>query len=327
MTSKQIDTENILPGELTLDDVEKTREFLRKLSLSEVIEWAKNRTQVFYCGDQDFRMVVDRPSESSGKLVVVLSEFGTNILPRLTVKSMIIRDMIDPGADLVIQPSSVIGEPNMNFSHPERKKLFHGDLNPIIGRLAVTMHFLNDPEDVVMFGPSQGASVALAFGGSKDTPPVKVAAVEAPTVVKRSMGQLVGDFVSSSEGLSEIVEKNFDDHSNSFASDTENASNPVGEAVWFSRSMHPDNIAIGGGLRFATARGDIGSVLDKGGAVMHAWTEEDKVSPVGANQAITDEFESNPRYQKRIIYGLSHAATDFYALDGALARLADRIND
>jgi pimeloyl-ACP methyl ester carboxylesterase len=273
-------------------------------------------------------MIEDRPKDSDDDKVVLVSlEFGTNILPRSIAKARVIRDFVNPAATLVIQPNSIIGEPNMNFSWAERRRLSDGDLQPIIGRIAIAMGAVGDSEDVTIFGSSQGAMVALGYAAHKDTPSAVVSAVEIPNVVERRSGQLIADFMRSGRDLPRVVEANFTNHESSPASLVErDAISKRSFARYVLLSLHPDNIAMFGAMCHATEIiPTIKSVLDKGGSVVHAWGDQDNVSPEYMNKYIASIFKDNPRYASRELQSLSHAATDFYALDGALARLAHNL--
>lgn len=315
-----------LPDELTLWDINKSRKFLEGLSMSELNDWTEDRIQTYTTSDdQRFRMVVDRPKDgNSDKAVVVMSEFGTNIVPRLIAKSRVIRDIVDPGATLVIQPSSVIGEPNMNYSWVERNRLCEGNLRPIIGRVALTMNAIGNPEDVTIFGSSQGAMIGLGYAADSETPPAAVSVFELPNIVERQRTQLVADFMSSGSDLPQVVEANFTNQEAPFANYARHETTVSRLARYTLLSFHPDSIATVGAMRYASAVPAIETVLDKGGSVVHAWGDQDNVSPAFKNRFISTIpiFESNPKYVSRVLRGMSHAATDFYALDGALARLA-----
>ena len=143
----------MLTDDLTRDDIESAKEFLYDKSPAGLEFWSKqgSRSKTYKYNGQRFRMVVDKPfGGNSDKAVLVLSEFGTKDLPRLIAKAMITRNMVDPEATLIIQPSSVIGEDNMNFSYDERRELSGGKLQPYIGRIATVMASLGGPEDITM---------------------------------------------------------------------------------------------------------------------------------------------------------------------------------
>lgn len=314
----------ILAGILSYDDVEKSSRFLEGLSLKEFGAWILERTCRYSYGDQRFQMVVDRPTNGNdGKAVVVLSEFGTNILPRFVAKSRVMRDMVDPEATLIVQPSSVIGEANMNYSLDERLRLYHGNLSPIIGRIAVTLAENGRPRDVTMFGSSQGGMIGLECASSKILPPVSVAMYDVPTVIDRSYAKLAMDFAGSGGDLANIVRANFDDHDSEFARQIESDASTIrGMATYAMRMMHPDNLATAGAMRFATASDRIEKSLKKGGSVVQVWGNQDEVSPDHANREIAERYKSIPRYAAIPLEGVSHALPDFYAFDGAVTRLA-----
>ncbi|NTW62036.1 hypothetical protein HGB25_01330 [Candidatus Saccharibacteria bacterium] len=320
---------NVLPGELTGGDIESAQTFLDSKSPSDLKFWASQRSREPYsCGDQRFRMVVDKPNGGNrDKAVLFLSEFGTPDLPRLIAKARITRDFIDPEASLVIQPSSVNGEDNMNFSHDERLRLLKGDLQPYIARIAIVMKSLSDPEDLTIFGPSQGATVGMAYASSDEVHATALTIVEAPNVAERNSLSLAQDFAQSGQDLARVVRANFDNHERPLAQLIEkDASSPVSMARFIVSAMHPDNMATVGVMQHNTASEHIKAVLDKGGSVVHAWGDVDNVSPAFNNQRIADEFEAQPRYASRVLRNMGHTAMDFYALDGALARLAHNLH-
>lgn len=319
---------DVLPEELDDCDISKAGWFLETVTPSGLENWAKSKTEILNYNGRDFNMVIDRSHVDSDKAVLVLSEFGSGIMPRFIAKSRVIRNMVDPEATLVIQPSATIGEANMNFSYAERKELRRGNLSPIVGRLAVAMAGINNPSDVTIFGPSQGAMVALAYAAHPDTPPAAVAVVETPNIVERSMFQIVRDFVTAGKDLSDVVKANFENHQAPLAVLAERDARIFPDVTKFMiKSLHPDNIAMVSAMRYPSASSDIKAILDKGGSVVQAWGDMDNVSPNDANQLIADKYQDNPRYDSLVLKGMSHAATDFYVLDGALARLAHELKN
>ena len=324
--NKLVDYHDILPGELTSWDIHRSRRFLEKLSPSELCGWTEDRTRVFATPeDRRFRMLVDHPLNGDrDKVVAVFPEFGTNLVPRLVAKSRIIRDTVAPEATLVIQPSSVVGEPNMNYSGIERRRLYKGDLQPIIGRIAITMDLIGNPSDVTIFGSSQGATIGLGYASHKNTPVVSLAALEIPNIVERDVAKLGVDFALSGRDLSQVVESNFENHEAPFAAMAEHDTTSLHLAQYVLRSLHLDNFAMVNSMCHATAIPFIEAALDKGSSIVHAWGDQDNVSPAYVNRYISGIpiFKDNPGYASRVLRGMGHSASDFYALDGALARLA-----
>lgn len=328
--NKPVDYRGVLPDDLTLGDITNARRFLESVSLEDLNEWTEKRTQIYTNRDDHrFRMVVDQPSDGNrNKAVLVLSEFGTGVFPRLVAKSRVIRDAVDPEATLVIQPSSIIGEPNMNYSWAERVRLADGDLAPTIGRIALTMESLGNPEDVTIFGPSQGAMIGLGYAADDRTRPVALSVVEIPNLVERDSVQLMWDFKCSGRDLPQVVRANFINHEAPLAVLFErDVVSKLNLARFVLSSLHPDNIAMISAMCHAKDEpAMIDTILKKGGSVVHAWGDQDHVSSVTFNRYISsiEQFQNNPRYASRVLRGMGHAATDFYALDGALARLAHR---
>ena len=78
-------------------------------------------------------------------------------------------------------------------------------------------------------------------------------------------------------------------------------------------------------MRYDSAAANIETILNKGGTVIQAWGDVDKVSPNEANQLIADRFADSPNYVAFLLKNLSHAATDLYVLDAALMRVAANI--
>ncbi len=318
----------VLPDEMTDQQINAASDFLDTLSPDGLDVWAAERTKSLNYNGQDYRMVVDRPEDfDPNKVVVVLSEFGTGIIPRLTAKARLMRDAVDPKATLVIQPSSTIGQPNMNYSPEERERLSYGDSSPIIGRLALTMAGIDNPQDMIIFGPSQGATFALDYAASDLAPDsVKTVIVETPNIIKRSTWQLALDFMSAGKDLPDVVGANFNNPETPFAVLAKRNTRIFPDLTKFIlSSLHPDNLASIRAMRYDSAAANIETILNKGGTVIQAWGDVDKVSPNEANQLIADRFADSPNYVAFLLKNLSHAATDLYVLDAALMRVAANI--
>jgi pimeloyl-ACP methyl ester carboxylesterase len=331
------DYRSILPGELTLGDIERARRLLENTSRADLNQWTNDRLRVYntYSG-QRFRMLEDHPVDNNEeKVVFVSTEFGTNALARAVIKARIIRDTVDPTATLILQPNSVVSESNMNFSRSERKKLYEGNLQPTTDRIKNVMDGIRNPLNVTMFGASQGAMVALDYAANKDTSSVAVAIVEIPNIVERNSEELMFDFMNSGRDLSQVVKANFMNHESELAVLFESdAVSKLSLARFAFKSLCLDNFAMIGAMRHAAPNSNggravvidnIDSVLRKGGSVVNAWGDQDDVSPDWLNRYISSIpiFKNNSRYTSRKLVGASHAISDFYALDGALARLAN----
>ncbi len=314
----------VLPVELEAEDIDRSRQFLESLSITGLNSWIAERTVTNNFNGQPYRMVIDRPTDGNhDKALIVLSEYGTGILPRLVAKSRVMRDTLDPDATLIIQPSTTRTESNMNYSKSERSDIYKGDLRPVISRLAIVMESLGSPEDLTIFGPSQGAMIGMAYAGSDYSPSASVVAVEAPNIVDRSGLQLAIDLTLSGSDLSKVVSANFNDHSAPFAVLAEKDASSVKELSRFLySSLHPDNLATMGAMRYSSLSADIDSVISKGGNIVHVWGDKDNVSPSRDNELIAQEFGIQLAYKGICLPGMTHSITDFYALDGALTRMA-----
>lgn len=102
----------------------------------------------------------------------------------------------------------------------------------------------------------------------------------------------------------------------------ESATSPSLVLDLIRRMAHTDTMALVGALRYDTADAAIGAVLDRGGAVVHAWGDQDSVSPQKKNDMINEHYRDHHRYESHVLRGFGHAATDLYVLNGALARQA-----
>jgi hypothetical protein len=317
---------DILPGELKSDDIEAAQDFLNSQQPEWLTFWARQRRQTLTYNDQNFRTVIDTPlSGNRDKAVVFPGEFGTDDeYARLIAKARITRDMVDPDASLVIVPSSAILARNMNFSWAERKKLFvDGNFEPVVGRMATTLSGIGNPSEVIMFGPSQGGTLALECAASVHLPPMATAVYDVPSVTDRRLWQLMWDFSQAGGDLSGAVAANFNNPRLPLAETVLNDATSASAMVKFMlRSMHPDNIALVGGMCFEDAHDCIDGALAKGGSVVHSWGDSDKVSPDLYNKLLADEFSVRERYESRPLIGFGHAVPDFYVACGALARAA-----
>jgi pimeloyl-ACP methyl ester carboxylesterase len=322
--SNTVDYHNVLPGELMPHDITKARLFLENLSLPDLHEWTRQRTQTYTVhNDCRFRVVVDRPlNGDDDQAVLVLSGFEENN-PQLIVKSRVIRDMVNPAATLIIQPSSTDNEPNMNYSPFEQNLLTQGNLEPIIGRVAIVMASVGNPMDVTLFGASQGAMVGLGYAAHSKTPSAAVSVIEIPNIIERQRAQILSDFEISSRDSLQVIKANFENHESPFAAFAECVvSSKPSIARYVLSSMCPDNQVMVDAMCHATAQNAIESIINKGGSVVHAWGDQDNVSPNTPNQYIAAMFEARKKYTHRVLHGTGYAASELYALDGALARLA-----
>ena len=320
---------HVLPGELTAENIDATSDFLDSLTPSGLQKFAVEHTVQLNFEGQDFNMLIDSPKDGDkDKVLLVMSEYGTGLVPRLVVKSLIMRDAVDPKATLVIQPSSVWGHPNMNYSASERQYLKNGNSSPIVGRIAATMSHLDNPKDITIYGSSQGAKYGLDYASDDEAPKaIKVVITEVPNIVERSFWQLAIDFAQDGHDLSEIVRANFKDHGAPFAVLAEKNTGFFDKFKFMLSSVNLDNIASIQAMCHESATESIRKILEeKNGVIVHAWGDrDDNVSPCNVNQLIANRYEKNAKYTHRILKGVGHTCTDLYALDAELVKIAQKI--
>ncbi len=313
------------PGEFNRYDVVKAQCFYDDLSLEEYNDQIRHNTKNYSYNNQLFRMVVNRPDDNDrDSAVITIGEFATPIVPHFLVKSEVIRNAVNPRATLIAMPTSAIDQENMNYSNSERKALSNGDYSPVVGRISKTLEKNGNPSDITIFGASQGATFGLAYAAHPDTQATAVAAAEIPNIVDRSSMQLARDFLDSGKDLKDIVRSNFDNESQMSERIISNTG-IIGLGKFAIRALCLDNLASIKSLRYNSASSDIDTILKKGGSVVHAFGDQDNVSPLLENIAMADYFEKYPKYLSLVLRGLGHAATDLYALDGALARKAHKL--
>lgn len=315
------------PGELTVDDLERAGTFLGSQSPADMGEWSDARTEVYELNGRRFRMVVDRPvNGDDSRAVVVGGEFGNGIAPGAIARARVVRGMVTPEATLVYQPNGTLNEPdNMNFSRDEREQLREGDQSPMLGRLAVALGSVDNPDNLTFYGPSQGGVVSLGYAAHPDTPPAAVAVVETPDVLERSRFELAKDFAGSGAQLKDIIRENYSDPNIPLAKATIDALSIVGLAQFAAGLLRRDNLALSGILRGDTAKRHIEAILERGGSVVQAYGTVNNVSPLAANERLARVFNGNPRYRSVRFEGSDHSMTNNYAVSGALARVARRL--
>lgn len=323
----------VLPDVLKPDDLTTSREFLESVTLDYLRQTAIEGLRTFEYHGRPFRMAVVEPTEEKDETsaVATFTEFGTALPPRFVAKSLLVRRMANPNAALVMQPNSVVGEDNMNFSSEERSQLWHGNPAPLIGRMAVVMDRLNNPDDITLSGISQGATVALAYAASPDAPATAVSAMEIPSVMDRTKLQMGIDFMfRSGFDLQDVVRANFDNLEAPLAQQALKDAGPSGLLHFFTKVISPNTLALMGTYTNPMAKHDILETLKKGGSVVHSNGDTTQVSPEEANQEIADSLQGTGGYrhylyQHRLLKGMGHTATDFYVLSAALAREARQV--
>lgn len=317
---------------LTEEDFEKTDAFLHDLDLSELHEWIDKKTATHHLGERAFQMVVDQPNEGDkSKAVVVPFEFANGITPASVVRARIIRDMVDSNASLVMQPNSTFLQANMNYSRIERQRLRRGELDSIMGRIAVTLDSIENPQNLTLVGSSQGSAVVLELANQKDyIPPSAVAVLEAPGVKERSRLELLRDFLSCGTDLNEVVAENYSDSQHPLLVETLRSFSGKERVRYGLGAVSPGNVATLGILLHSRAQSAMRDIVQGGGAVVHAWGTKDAVSPASDNRAIVQEMneivglgdEGVGRYTAYELTGASHSVSNNYSVIGALAREA-----
>lgn len=316
---------------LNKEDFERTDDFLRDLDPSTLHEWIDERTVTRQFGERAFRMIIDTPNDGDeGKAVVVGGEFGNGITPATVLRARIVRDMVDPSASLVLQPNSTFLQPNMNYSRTERQMLRRGKTSPLIGRVATTLDSMKNPEALTLVGVSQGSVAMLELATHSDyIPPAAVAVLEAPGVKDRSRLELLQDFMSCGADLVEVVKENYSDENHPILVETLRSFSGKERIRYGLGVLNPENVAILGILLHSRAQRAMHDVVQRGGAVVHAWGTKDAVSPVNENRAIAAWMHDlgfgetgTHKYASHELTGADHSISNNYSVIGALAREA-----
>ncbi|NTW61758.1 alpha/beta hydrolase [Candidatus Saccharibacteria bacterium] len=314
---------NILPMELSSDDISEAQKFLDNLHPDDLLNRGKDNIKEFDYNGSKYRMLVDKPeSGDPNKAILVSLGYATGITARSLAQAYFIRDFVDPEATLVFHPNSTGNDMNMNYSEIERKQLRRGNLRPVVGRIAVAMASIGNPKDLTIFGLSQGATVALAYASDEATPESAVAFFGNPGVIDRSIIGLAYDFARSAYDFDKVIETNFTNNESPLAVEAKLKANPIGAFKHLVSILHSDNLAMAGAICHETTSPAIKKIIDKGGNIVHSWGEKDSVSPNSANYAISDKFDYSLRYSGRRLLDAGHTAGHFYALMGVLTRLA-----
>jgi hypothetical protein len=323
---------NFLPsGDLTLEDFEAVDEALRRISIEDQDEWTEqHRVYPRLPNGQRYSMIIDRPQDGDpNKVFIVPGEYAKGTDADHVFGARVARDLTDRDATLLYQPTSTVGEDNMNFSHAELELLKNGSMTPLIGRFGLVMSSLGNPTEQTLFGSSQGGTVALGYAAHKDTPPAAVAVYEAPSVEGRTAAGLMTGFVGNSKDLVARYHENHDgtEPFPVFIQDAI-ALQSFSTFVKFARGLAmPQNMAMINLMRQDSAQAQMAAILGKGGSVVHAYGTVDKVSPVPANERIAEALKDEPRYLRSVVEGAGHEVSILYAFNGALGRTARRLMD
>lgn len=308
---------------LTEKDWDATSRFLNEADSDKVMQWADEHTELFTTSDKkdarDFKMVVEE-GEDASKLVLVTGEFANERKPYAIARALATRALAAPEATLVIQPNNVSTQWNMHYSHEDRTNIKQGNLKPLIERIGRTFEQIGHPEELSMFGPSQGGVVSLAYAAG-ERPDAAVAVLETPNVIDRTTLQMTQDFMGCGANLKEELAANFEDPESLVAKEVIKTASMLGLAKYAFKMATLDNLWMINVLARGDAEEQMKAVLNGGGSVVHAWATGDKVSPAESNLKIWSELALNPRYEAYELEG-DHSITNAAALDGALLRRA-----
>ncbi len=321
----EVNYRQVLPTVLTENDLILSRLFLDHVTPAALAQTAEDSLRTFEYNGRPFQMAVVDPAgeKDDDAVVATFTEFGTALPPRFVAKSLLTRQLVNPNAALVMQPTPVTGQNYMNFSHRERTMLLRGDLGPLTGRMGVVMGALHDPTDVTLSGISQGATVALAFAADQSMPAAAVSAMEIPSVVERSPLQMGADFMfRSGDDLEAVISANFDNKEAPLARLALRDAGMRGLLPFFAKVVNPNTLSMMGAYTRPMAEHDILFTLGKGGSVVHSYGDQAQVSPKEANDHLAKRFASEPKYESHVLRGMGHTATDLYVLSAVLARRA-----
>jgi pimeloyl-ACP methyl ester carboxylesterase len=311
--------------DITLADFEIVDHFLSTTSFAEMADWAEERTVTHQLGDRAFRMVVDRPGDGDdSRAVIVTGEFGNGISPSHVARSRLTRDLVDPRATLVYQPNSTSTEDNLNFSKDERQKLHDANTTPLTDRIALAMEGVNKPENVTLYGPSQGATTALAYAALSSTPAAALGLVEVPNVVERTPLGIAHDFLGSAAQLKSVVLENYESDP-SFLKEIQETLKIAGTLKYAIGLAKADNRALVDILRQGNALEQMRVILDKGGSIVHGHGTKSLVSPPKINKEIAARLWSEPRLLDVQIEGADHSISNAFAVNAAIVRTAHKL--
>jgi pimeloyl-ACP methyl ester carboxylesterase len=324
ITSLYPEAESLLPSE----DVVAVEDFLRGKSREGLKDWANDpsRLVVHELGGQAYRMVVDRPDDASDRTIVVPGEFANGLHGTAIARAMVIREMVDPSATLVMQPSSSFDEDNMNFSSEERNRLRGGDSSPMVDRLRATLEHHDVDSDVVLYGPSQGAVLASGYAAHPDTQITAMSLVEAPHAEKKTLPRTAYDFLVSGSQLGKNVRLNYPQYATPEEWPlTSNQSQGLrSELIAFAQgAFRADNLALLALFRHGKLRRDMDFLSHKDRTVGITVANGGR-SKVSSSLVTNDVLRQFPNSESFTFEGklADHSITNVYALNGSLARRA-----
>ncbi len=303
---------------LDSDRLASAQDFLGQQTRAGLEEWATQHTNTYGFKSTTFNMSIER-GENPDQVLVVGGEFGNGSdAIGAVARALLIRHLVAPDASLILQPNTTLSQNNTRFTDNEGQQLKKGDRTPLTHRYQIALAAINNPAEMIVYGPSQGGVAVLDLAAHKDMPPMATTIMEAPNVARRSFPKMMLDFLGAGKELKQTISNNFETDSaleESLLSDLSIA----GLAKYGLGALREDNLSLVGVIRRATATEDIKTALSKGGTVVHAWAEGDKVSPAVANVAVAREIERDgpTHYEARSFPG-DHSITNNYILNAAL---------
>lgn len=310
---------------LTESDHETTARLFHEYDGAGLMSWAQSQLENFETPEGvDFRMVVDIGDDPS-KVIVAPGEFGGELKPFSVARALALRAIACPEATLIMQPNDVIGRPSMNYSRAEYHDLARGSLKPLIGRIAIVLDSLHNPEKLAVYGPSQGGIVALGFAQA-ERPDAAVAVLESPNVKDRTRFQMAYDFLGCGRQLPASLAVNFNSET-PFSLETNHIPSSRNRIRYLFKVPTPSNLALVSLLARSDAHDQMKTILDNSGSVVHAWAEHDMVSPQIENQQISKTLQDYSTYEAVELLGADHSISNFAALGGALMRRAIEIKE
>lgn len=292
-----------------------------------LVSWANDRLQTATLGDQRFQYIYDRPDDWSGATVVAPAEYANGIHAGLILRSLVVRQGVDPSAALIIAPNQTIHSLGQNFSREERKHLANGDISPAVDRVRIIVDEQHGDEELVLYGPSQSAAILSAYASHPDTTSrAALAVVEPPHIQARGKTRLAKDFLTSGSRLADNITSNFDSFEEPIDVKDEiiKGIGMKDMALYGLGALLAQNRAFAGIMRIDTARNDIARALEKGVPVVHAWGEHGTLSGDEQNSEIAESIISSPIYAPIRMLGedADHSITNRYALNARLVRMS-----
>lgn len=307
--------------------LEAARSMTAAFTKADLAAWTGRRIVTDEIRGQRFRMVVDR-GEDLNRVIVVGGEYGNGLGALGAVaRARIVRQVVDPSASLVLQPNTALGDPNSNFSKTERNLLRQGIAQPLVDRIRATLEALGSPNKMTLYGPSQGGTTMLALAAHISMPPTATAIMETPNVTDRSYIGVAKDFIGAGADLKATISANFES-STTLGEELVADLSVRGLAKYAAGLALPDNLALLGIIRRATAQKHMEAILVRGGSVAHAWALGDKVSPASANNAIASSLAvTYPGQYAAYSFEGDHSFTNAYFSNAALVAQSQRLLD